>query len=107
MDGGLQPALSSSTLARRIVGLLSRKWSGTSATPLYPVLSAIQGRILRRSRLEDMLAALDSSKPALYEFFRKHRNSPLEAKALTFKILNFCLARYHFHCRSAVLVTPF
>jgi MoaA/NifB/PqqE/SkfB family radical SAM enzyme len=46
-------------------------------------------------------------KPVLYTRLRS-RFEPPQAQALTLKILNICLARYHFHARSAsVLSRPY
>jgi MoaA/NifB/PqqE/SkfB family radical SAM enzyme len=55
-----------------------------------------------------MLETLDTAKPVLFERLRKHFEFPIEAKALTQKLLNLCLAKYHFLSRSTVVLSrPF
>ena len=70
---------------------------------LHGLLSAIENESRRRRSLEHMLAVLDKSRPELFACLRDQFASPVEAKALTLKILNLCLAKYHFSARSTAL----
>ncbi len=72
------------------------------------ILSKVQDKAQGRVSLMEMLETLDRAKPALFESLRKHFAFPIEAKALTQKILNLCLAKYHFLSRSTVVLSrPF
>jgi MoaA/NifB/PqqE/SkfB family radical SAM enzyme len=74
---------------------------------LCGILASVESKTQSRVSLNEMLDTLDASKLALFECLRRHFDSPLEAKALTQKILNLCLAKYHFRARStAVLSKP-
>ena len=48
---------------------------------------------------------LDRQKPALFRCLERAVGSPIAAKALTLKVLNLCLARYHFLARSTTLLS--
>jgi len=57
--------------------------------------------------LAAFLELLDRSKPALFERFADCLHSAVGAKGLTVKVMNLCLARYHFSARSVdVLAAP-
>jgi MoaA/NifB/PqqE/SkfB family radical SAM enzyme len=72
------------------------------------ILSEVQSKAHSRTSLDEMLETLDTAKPVLFERLRKHFEFPIEAKALTQKILNLCLAKYHFLSRSTVVLSrPF
>lgn len=73
----------------------------------FPALSRIDWE-LRRCRGADSAAGIvERWKPDLYNRLRARFASPA-AQALTLKILNLCLARYHFRARgAAVLSRPF
>jgi MoaA/NifB/PqqE/SkfB family radical SAM enzyme len=71
------------------------------------ILSQIEDRIQRQASLEEMLEVLDHSKPLLFDCLRGAFASPVEAKAVALKILNLCLAKYHYVRRSVrVLSRP-
>lgn len=75
---------------------------------LYGILSEIESKARSRAPLDQMLEALDTAKPELFECLRKHFEFPVEAKALAQKILNLCLTKYHFLSRSTVVLSrPF
>ncbi len=73
----------------------------------FPALSKIDQE-LRECRHADAAAAvLERFKPDLYTSLRA-RFTSTAAQALALKILNLCLARYHFHARhTSVLSRPF
>ena len=71
---------------------------------LAPIEQAIQGRV----PLGAMLELLDRSRRPLFECLRRPSESPVVAQALTLKILNLCLTKYHFFTRGATLLSrPF
>ncbi len=83
-------------------------WFRNDETNFHGILSAIESKTRSRASLPEMLETLDTSKPVLFECLRKHFEFPIEAKALTQKILNLCLAKYHFLSRSTVVLSrPF
>jgi MoaA/NifB/PqqE/SkfB family radical SAM enzyme len=72
-----------------------------------PTLSRIDQELRHCERADSAASILEKSKTQLYAHLRARFDSPV-AQALTLKILNLCLARYHFHARSAsVLSRPF
>jgi len=71
------------------------------------ILSYIEEAISRRENIQDFIELLDISKPGLFRCMRND-NAPVVAKALTLKVLNLCLTKYHFLSRSPVLISrPF
>jgi MoaA/NifB/PqqE/SkfB family radical SAM enzyme len=64
---------------------------------LFRLSEAIQYGVSPRAFLE----LLETAKLPLCESLTDSLNSPTAAKALTLKVLNLCLARYHFRSRSA------
>src|SRR5580698_7038077 len=75
---------------------------------LAGVLSRIDEEIGRRAAVKPLLELLDRSRDRIQEFFRDRLDSPVAARALTVKVLNLCLARYHFLARTtAVLSRPY
>lgn len=79
-------------------------------TPRLPeVLASIDARIEEvvhtRGSIRPLLEQLDSSKTAVHDFFYGHLDSPVAARALTVKVLNLCLARYHFRARTNVVLS--
>ncbi len=69
------------------------------------MLSRIEDAIRGGTRLPAMLALLDDSRRAMFHCLRPQFDSPIVAKALTLKVLNLCLAKYHFLSRSAALLS--
>jgi len=90
------------TLLNRIVP--AALYGGQTA---FPTLSKID-RVLRQcQRADSAVEVLERSKPDLYDCL-SGRFAPAVAQALTLKILNLFLARFHFNARSAsVLSRPF
>ncbi len=75
---------------------------------LTPIGAQIQETIRSRGSIRPLLEQLDRSKAPIHAFFLDRLNSPVAAKALTVKVLNLCLARYHFEARTtAVLSRPY
>lgn len=83
------------------------------ARPRLPqILSSIDSRIeeIIRSRtsIRPLLEQLDRSKAPIHRLIADRLDSPVAAKALTVKLLNICLAHYHFLARTtAVLARPY
>jgi len=72
-----------------------------------PALSRIDRELRQCQRAEVAAGILDRAKPDLCALLRFRFPSPL-AEALTLKVLNLFLARYHFQARSACLLSrPF
>jgi len=73
----------------------------------FPPLTRIDRELRDCSRAESALGILERAKPELYTRLRTRFATPV-AQALTLKILNLVLARYHFQARSAsVLSRPY
>ena len=81
------------------------EWFRNDETRLYEILSGLETKTRNRASLDEMLEALDHAKPAMFECLRKHFEFPIEAKALTQKILNLCLAKYHYRSRNTVVLS--
>jgi MoaA/NifB/PqqE/SkfB family radical SAM enzyme len=88
---------------------------GASTKSLSPLSSLFANLV---SRLDDSLQAgspvldaltvVDAAREPLLKHLEGHLNSPAGAKALTLKILNLFLAKYHFQARSEYLYSrPF
>jgi MoaA/NifB/PqqE/SkfB family radical SAM enzyme len=87
-----------------------RKWfSDTTPSPpgasLWGILSSLDRDTLSGAPLAQALESLDSAKPALFDYFRTQFGSTIEAKAVTVKVLNLCLARYHYSNRGALALS--
>ena len=82
------------TLLNRIVP--ASLYGGQTA---FPVLSKIDGEVRQCQRADSAAGVLERWKPELYECLSA-RFAPEVAQALTLKILNLFLARYHFNARS-------
>ena len=72
----------------------------TSRSTPSGVLSAVLDGIHRRLQLSDFLRRLAAAKQPLSDLIAEAVGSPAEALAISVKILNLCLARYHFVSRS-------
>jgi MoaA/NifB/PqqE/SkfB family radical SAM enzyme len=78
------------------------------AALIRPELHAILSPIHAETSLPALLALLDRSRDPIAGYFQDHLHSQVAARALTVKVLNLCLARYHFRARTtAVLSRPF
>lgn len=75
---------------------------------LSPIDTQIREIVHSRGSIRPLLEQLDRSKAPIHGFFSDHLDSALAAKALTVKVQNLCLARYHFEARTtAVLSRPY
>ncbi len=73
----------------------------------FPALTRIDRELRDCQHAESALGILERAKPELYTRLRARFATPV-AQALTLKILNLVLARYHFRARSAsVLSRPY
>jgi len=73
----------------------------------FPALTRIDRELRDCQHAESALGILERAKPELYTRLRTRFATPV-AQALTLKILNLVLARYHFQARSAsVLSRPY
>jgi MoaA/NifB/PqqE/SkfB family radical SAM enzyme len=69
---------------------------------------AIDSVIRQRAPLPKVLAAIEESKRAIRDSLGQHLTDPAAATALTLKLLNLLLAKYHFQERSAEVTSrPF
>ena len=90
------------------MGTLRQRFAALIRPSFARVLTSIDKEIVRRKSIRPLLELLDRSKDPICEFFRDHLDSPIAARALTVKVLNLCLARYHFLARTtAVLSRPY
>lgn len=74
-----------------------------SRRALPEILSDITGKIRHRASLQVVLDAADAARTPLSVYFRDLLKQEIAAKALTLKVLNLLLARYHFQSRSEAL----
>jgi pyruvate-formate lyase-activating enzyme len=87
---------------------LRQRFAALIRPELAAVLSPIDEEISRRKSIKPLLQLLDRSRDPIAGYFEGHLNSPVAARALTVKVLNLCLARYHFRARTtAVLSRPY
>jgi len=79
-------------------------YGGPSA---FPALAKIDGALRLCRSADAATSVIEKSKRVLYTWLRGRFN-PTVAQGLAVKILNICLARYHFHARSAAVTSkPF
>ena len=78
---------------------------GPAASHLSRILLTLDGTIIQQGGLEPLLRALDESKDQLADHFSNRLGSELVAKALTLKVLNLLLAKYHFLARHSTLLS--
>jgi len=76
-----------------------------SAAGVYGLISAIDQKVRGRESIQDLAACLDAARVPLFALFCRPLGSSLAAKALTLKILNVLLAKYHLLTRSTVLLS--
>ena len=66
---------------------------------MHPILAAIDEAIDHRLPVEPFFEILDRSKLLLFNRLHGHFNSSTVSKAVTIKLLNLCLAKYHLRMR--------
>jgi MoaA/NifB/PqqE/SkfB family radical SAM enzyme len=94
-------------LADRRLGVLFHHLIPASAYGGRTAFSALSKLDLELRQCQDSAAAaavVERFKPALYAGLRE-RFHPPQAQALTLKILNICLAKFHFQARSTTLLS--
>ena len=98
-------------MANRLAGITSPSVSTTGLAPgraIDEILAAIDSEIVRHRNLRKVLEVLDSSREDLLVHFVDLLGSEIAGKALTLKILNLCLAKYHYRAQStSTLARPF
>jgi len=78
------------------------------STAVERILASIDERIRTPGNLRGVLSTMDLGKAALFSCFRRRLKSELAGKALTIKVLNLCLTKYHYIHRSTMLLSkPF
>jgi len=60
------------------------------------LLAAVDSEVKLRGNLKRVLEALDESKRDMFVHFRQHLDLDAAAQAVTLKIQNLCLAKYHY-----------
>ncbi len=78
-----------------------QKTSADLAGILAPIVSGLE----RPAGLADFLRLLRQAKPALKDALADGLGAEIPAKAVALKILNLCLARYHFRARSVTVLS--
>ena len=74
-------------------------------THLSDILSEIDLDVQRQECLDRVLCRLDACKGQLRRYFCDHLGSEIAATAVTVKVLNLCLAKYHFYARDSILLS--
>jgi MoaA/NifB/PqqE/SkfB family radical SAM enzyme len=82
--------------------LIPASWYGGAT--VFPAVSQIDGELRQCENAAAAGAAIERWQPQLYGRLRE-RFAPPQAQALTLKILNICLARYHLQARSAAVLS--
>jgi MoaA/NifB/PqqE/SkfB family radical SAM enzyme len=80
-----------------------RRMAPGSRLALPEILCDITEKIQHRASLHEVLGAADAARKPLSVYFRNLLKTDVAAKALTLKVLNLLLSRYHFQSRSEVL----
>lgn len=89
-------------------GMLGHVWNSGRRARLQNILLSIEEKIHRRSTIEAVLEALESSKQPILDCLSKRATSSIASKALTLKILNLLLCKYHLLARNSVVLSrPF
>jgi len=79
-----------------------------SASRVHDILSSIDTHVRKRVPIDAVLQAIDASRQPLFDCLRDPAVSPTVTKALTLKVLNLLLTKYHLLARSTtVLSRPF
>jgi pyruvate-formate lyase-activating enzyme len=75
---------------------------------LHEILSAVDAEVQKGRNLKAVLQVLDHSRQDIFLHFRRHVDSSAAAQAVTLKVQNLCLAKYHYLAQSStVLSRPF
>ena len=76
----------------------------TALSTANAILTEADREIAAGRGIAPLLGLLDVRKAELAAFFEERLGSPLAAKALSLKVMNLCVARYHFLARSTTLL---
>jgi len=76
----------------------------TALSTANAILAEADREIAAGRGIAPLLGLLDVRKAELAAFFEERLGSPLAAKALSLKVMNLCVARYHFLARSTTLL---
>jgi len=88
--------------------MLRQLWNSGRRARLQNILLSIEEKIHRRSTVEAVLEALETSKQPILDCLNKRATSSIASKALTLKILNLLLCKYHLLARNSVVLSrPF
>ena len=88
-----------SILRKRVLSPLSR---------VADLVRHLDEKLQGNPPIPNVLLAVDAARGSLVSYLNTHLKSRIQAKALTLKILNLLIAKYHFHARSeAVFSRPF
>jgi len=75
---------------------------------VHELVAAIGTKAKACGAIRDLLYSLDAARMPMWRYFCNRLDDSIAAKAVTLKVLNLILAKYHFVSRSAVLVSrPF
>src|SRR6266536_75694 len=75
---------------------------------VHELVAEIGTKAIARVAIRDLLCSLDAARMPMWRYFCNRLDDAIAAKAVTLKVLNLILAKYHFVSRSAVLVSrPF
>ena len=95
-------------ILRSLHGVSERSRSFFTTSIVERILSSIDQQAAKHANLGGVLKSMDTGKQALFSCFNRQLKSEVAAKALTLKVLNLCLTKYHFLNRSSTLVSkPF
>jgi MoaA/NifB/PqqE/SkfB family radical SAM enzyme len=83
-----------STLRRRLRSLLPE--AAAAEDHVYSILAPLDEAIEQRVAPALFFDAVDRAKGAMFARLSAHFDSPTAAKAVTVKLLNLCVAKYHF-----------
>ena len=78
---------------------------GAVAATADNILSEIDREMAGRRGIAPVLELLDRRRAELQRYFLERLGSPAAAKALTLKVMNLCVARFHFLARSTTLLS--
>jgi len=78
---------------------------GAVAATADNILADIDREMAARRGIAPVLAMLDGRRAELQSYFLDRLGSPTAAQALTLKVMNLCVARFHFQARSTTLLS--
>jgi MoaA/NifB/PqqE/SkfB family radical SAM enzyme len=88
-------------MLRRMLGPLAGM--AKAGARLDGTLAEIEAELRAGRGTDAVLDCLEASRRPIFECVRKHLRSPVAAQAVTVKVLNLLLAKYHFRAHSATV----